>query len=418
MPPPVGLIPGGLSSLVTKLETVPPHPLITNAERRRRLAHRHLLLPGFRAADLPTVVDALVALHSSDPVTVYLAAAARLHTPSIESVDHALYGERKVFRHHAMRRTLWVMGAETIGPAHASCTVKIANTEARRFLTWLEDTPSISQPGAWLETAVERIVDHLSTGAPSSTREIGIALPDLAIPVRVGQGTRQESTISGHSRALLLAALNGIVVRTRPQGTWIASNYIWDTARRWGFPALTESDPEQGASRLLVRVLDRFGPCTLTDLKWWTGWTLTMTRRALADISATEVALESGAPGWVNAGDVTGPGDDPGPWVAMLPGLDPTTMGWKEREWYLDPDIAAHVFDRNGNAGPTIWADGQVVGGWAQRATGEIAFDLHRELTREHRALLDDAASRIVEFVGDTRFSVRFPSPNQKRLLS
>ena len=59
------------------------------------------------------------------------------------------------------------------------------------------------------------------------------------------------------------------------------------------------------------------------------------------------------------------------PWVALLPGLDPTTMGWKERDWYL-PDAGADTFDRMGNAGPTVWVDGRVVGGWAQAADGEI----------------------------------------------
>lgn len=392
-------------------------PLITNAERRHRLAHRHLLLPELRTPDLPAVVDALVALHSSDPVTVYLTAAARLEKPSIDTIDHALYEERKVFRHHAMRRTLWVMGSETVGAAHASCTVKIARAEEKRFLGWLEDTPSISDPRAWLETAIEQIVDYLGTGGPSSTRDIGVALPHLTAPVTVARGTRQEATISGHSRALLLAALNGIVVRTRPQGSWIASNYIWDTASRWGLPALTGQEPAQGAAAILARVLDRFGPCTLTDLKWWTGWTLTMTRKSLADIAAVEVGLESGATGWMNAGDV-GPVGDPGPWVALLPGLDPTTMGWKERDWYLAADVATHVFDRNGNAGPTIWVDGHIVGGWAQRSNGEIAFDLHRELTEDHQRMLEDATDRLIAFLGDARFSVRFPSPNQKPLLA
>lgn len=394
-----------------------PPRLITNTERRRRLAHKHLLLPESRAVDLPSVVDAVVALHSSDPVTVYLSAAARLDNPSIDAIDRALYLERNVFRHHAMRRTLWVMGPETIGAAHLSSTVKIADAEERRLLTWLEGTPSISNPGDWLQMATRRIVDHLSTGSPASTREIGIALPDVAVPVQVAQGTRQ-TTIAGHSRVLLLAALNGLVVRTRPQGTWIASNYIWDTAGRWGFPALGGQDPEQGAAAIMVRVLDRFGPCTLTDLKWWTGWTMTSTRKALADISAVEVALESGTTGWVNAVDDAAPLEVPEPWVALLPGLDPATMGWKERDWYLAADVAAEVFDRNGNAGPTIWADGEVVGGWAQRANGDIAFDLHRDLTKEHRRLLQEATARMVEFLGDTRFSVRFPSPNQKQLLS
>jgi hypothetical protein len=65
----------------------------------------------------------------------------------------------------------------------------------------------------------------------------------------------------------------------------------------------------------------------------------------------------------------------PEPWVALLPSLDPTTMGWQQRTWYLG-DHAPAVFDRNGNAGPTVWADGRIVGGWAQRRSGEVVFRL------------------------------------------
>jgi hypothetical protein len=66
-------------------------PMISDDERRGRLAVRHLLLPEKRAADVPAVAEALVALHSSDPVTVYLTAAARLGHPSVEAVDTALH---------------------------------------------------------------------------------------------------------------------------------------------------------------------------------------------------------------------------------------------------------------------------------------------------------------------------------------
>jgi hypothetical protein len=392
-------------------------PIISDDERRGRLAFRHLLLPEKRAADLPAVAEALVALHSSDPVTVYLAAAARLEHPSVDTVDNAMYRDRSLFRHHAMRRTLWVMGPEAVRAAHAACTVKIAAAETKRFLGWLEASPSIARPDQWLEMATEQIVRYLEAGTAASTREIGLAMPELTVPVTVGQGSRQEATIPAHSRVLLIGALNGKVVRTAPQGSWTASNYIWDTAARWGLPELTSSEPDRGAALLLARVLDRFGPCTLRDLTWWTGWTQTMTRKALRAISATEVMLESGGTAWVNPGDTTTEDASP-PWVALLPGLDPTTMGWKEREWYLDPDVAEHVFDRNGNAGPTIWIDGKVVGGWAQRPDGEIIFDLHRQLSRKQRTMLEEAASRLVGFVGETRFRVRFPSPNQKRLLA
>ena len=61
------------------------------------------------------------------------------------------------------------------------------------------------------------------------------------------------------------------------------------------------------------------------------------------------------------------------PWVALLPGLDSTVMGWKERAWFLGGHQHA-LFDVNGNAGPTVWCNGRIVGGWAHR--------LHRFMVR------------------------------------
>jgi hypothetical protein len=138
------------------------------------------------------------------------------------------------------------------------------------------------------------------------------------------------------------------------------------------------------------------------------GWTVSMTKAALRDCGAVEVSLAEGQ-GWLAPGDEE-PERPVGPWVALLPGLDPTTMGWKQRDWYL-PAAAAHAFDRMGNAGPTIWVDGQVAGAWVQRADGEIATRMFAELTAEQRSAVDQRVSELAEMIGDTRFTVRFPSP-------
>ena len=141
-------------------------------------------------------------------------------------------------------------------------------------------------------------------------------------------------------------------------------------------------DVETGAAELARNYLARFGPATLADIQWWAGWTAGITKRALAAIDAVEVDLDDGV-GWVLPDDI----DDEAapPWIAFLPALDSTTMGWKERAWYLG-DLAKFggpVFDVNGNAGPTIWVDGRVVGGWAQRKSGEIAYQLLTDVPRE-----------------------------------
>ena len=91
-------------------------------ERHARLALRHLLLPRTRTDDVAAIADALVALHSSDPVSVYLSAAARMANPSLEAMEQALYLQRRLIRHHAMRRTLWVATPAVVRRMHAAAT--------------------------------------------------------------------------------------------------------------------------------------------------------------------------------------------------------------------------------------------------------------------------------------------------------
>jgi hypothetical protein len=104
--------------------------------------------------------------------------------------------------------------------------------------------------------------------------------------------------------------------------------------------------------------------------------------------------------------------------VALLPGLDPTTMGWKDRRWYLDAEVGSRVVDRNGNAGPTIWVDGRVVGSWVQRKDGTIALGWLADVPRARRDQVEASARALEVELGDTRFTVRFPAPIQAELLS
>jgi hypothetical protein len=86
------------------------------------LAERHRLLPRTRTDDLPQIADDLVALHSSDPITVFLSAMSRMVHPSIEAVEQALYTDRTLIRHHGMRRTLWVATPPVVRLIHAAAT--------------------------------------------------------------------------------------------------------------------------------------------------------------------------------------------------------------------------------------------------------------------------------------------------------
>lgn len=385
--------------------------IVAEPERRARLARRHLLDGVSRVEQVADVADALVALHSSDPVTVYLSAAARLADASIEAIDDELYERRSVIRHHAMRRTLWVFTPTVARVAHASSTRALVPSMRRSFGKLLLENGVTDDPDRWLDDAIAATAHALVARGEATTRELGEAMPSLRAPLSFASGKTYGGTISAHTRVLTLMGFMGIVIRGRPLGSWVSGQYRWAVADDWVDGGLGDADPVDAAAQLVDRYLRSFGPASAVDVQWWTGWTKGTTTAALGRAGA--IALDGGL---FVAADDTAPTDRPSPWVRLLPGLDPTTMGWKERAWYLPDDAVTSLFDRNGNAGPTIWADGRVVGGWAQRPDGEIAHRLLEPISAEHRRLLDEEIERLRTFVGDSRFTLRFQTPLSRDL--
>ena len=386
-------------------------------ERRRRLARRHLLLPQARADDAAAVAESLVGLHSSDPVSVYLSAAARMAHPSLGAVEEALYGDYRLIRLHAMRRTIWVFTPATARLAHGSCAADILAKERLRMVKLLEERGGIGDGRAWMEAAARRVMEILRRRGEADTRAVGQEAPDLRVMLDLAPGKPYNAAQSALARLLFLLGLEGRIVRGRPAGgSWISSQYQWAPMTDRFPQGAAGADPERAAAELTRRWLDRFGPAPETDLRWWTGWTAAKTRRALRRAGAAEVRLND-RPAWVNEGDEEHSGET-APWTALLPGLDPTVMGWKGKDWYLDPEHAPALFDRNGNAGPTVWADGRIVGGWAQRPDGEIAVRLLKAVSPRRREEIGRDADRLQTLIGDVRFKVRFPAPLQKELLA
>ncbi|MFP5020520.1 winged helix DNA-binding domain-containing protein [Pseudonocardia phyllosphaerae] len=388
---------------------------VTDDERRARLVVRHRLAPDGRTDDVVRLADDLVALHSSDPVTVYLSAAARMATPALEPVERALYEDRTLLRHHAMRRTLWVLGHAHAAFAHHGATAGVAAAQLRALLGQL-GASGIADPGAWYDEQAARVLDLLTERGPTTAREVGAALPDLAGHRVTIQGGTQPT----HTRLLLLLGFTGRVLRGRPTGTWINGQYRWSATEDWLPGGIPDVAPREAAAGLARAYLHAFGPATREDLRWWAGWTVTTTTTALADVGAVPVALDGGSgnttTGYLLPDDVD-PVPDPGPSVALLPGLDPTTMGWKARAFHLSPEAAAQVFDRSGNGGPAIWVDGRVAGSWVQRPDGEIATRLFTDVGAAAEREVAAAAERHRVLLGDACVSVRYPAPIQAELL-
>jgi hypothetical protein len=386
---------------------------ISVGERRARLARRHFLAPGSRARNAVELAGGLVGLHATDPATVFLSARAR----GVEgtALEQALYEERRLLRMIGMRRTLFVLPLDLAAVVQTACTESILAASRRRYAKLIEGGGIAPDGAAWIDEAGAQTLRALEARGEAYATELSRDVPVLREKIHFGEGTTWAGTTGMTSWVLFVLAAEGRIVRGRPRGAWTSSQWRWTPAEAWLEKPLPRLEPEAARNELASRWLTAFGPATVTDLKWWTGWTLGQTRAALSAIEAVEVDLD-GAPGLALPGDLE-PESEPEPWVAFLPSLDPTVMGWKERDWYLGEHAPA-LFDRNGNAGPTVWWNGRVVGGWAGRKDGYVAFRLLEDVGADAVRLIESEAERLQSWLGETKVTPRFATPLAKELVS
>lgn len=397
--------------------------VVTEAERRARLGLRHRLCPESRAGNgvspsVESVVDDLVVLHATDPATVYLSVAARLPGVAVADIEAALFERRTMLRTLAMRRTLFVPTTELAPTVEWSSSIDVAAAERKRLTKFLVDS-DIADPVGWLDDAAAEVIDALPPeGLPA--RDITAAVPRLATRILMGAGTKHPVEAGATSRTLGLLAVERHIVRGRQAGDWTGRQYRWHRRDRWWVdhdPDIDQLDQFEASVGLVRNWLARFGPATVADIKWWTGWTMTKTRAALAELDTVEVELDGALAGQTGVllADDRAPVDSVGPWAALLPSLDPSAMGWTDRDWYLG-DHRDPLFDRNGNIGPTVWVDGRIVGGWSQDPDGAVVVELLEPVGDEHRALIEEQRERVAAFIGDVVVKPSFPTPLQKRL--
>ncbi len=381
--------------------------LVTMAERRARLAVRHHLAPAGKAVTVAGAVADIIGLHGTDPASVYLAAWARTGADQA-AVEHALYTERALVRMLGMRRTVFVVPADLVPVIQAACTDQIAERMRRDLARQVQDSGIAADGAKWLEEAGEATVRALTARGTATGAELAQDEPRLRAKIIYAAEKSYGGPVNVTTRLLTLLSAEGLIVRGRPRGGWTSSQFTW-------FAAGDQPRPPAATARaeLARRWLHAFGPAPRADLQWWTGWTAGQVRQALDQLEVIEVDL-GGVTGVMLAADEDAP-TAAEPWPALLPALDPTAMGWRDRAWYVGEHSAA-LFDRSGNIGPTAWWDGRIVGGWAHRKAGEIAVRLLEDIGAEASAAIAAEAQRLREWIGPVRITPRFRTPLEREL--
>jgi hypothetical protein len=297
--------------------------------------------------------------------------------------------------------------------------------ERRKLVQMLAEAGVSDDVDAWIDRVRAETVAALAANGPLPASALTKLVPELALQLRIAVGKRYEGTVGVSTRMLFLMSTQGDIVRTRPLGTWLSSQYRWTTAEQWigGLPPIS---PEAAGAELVRRWLRSFGPGTTDDIAWWTKWTKAQVKAALAAVGAVEVTADTGdddkAAAWVLADDLEDTpasaaapdGVEP---VSLLPSLDSTVMGWRERCWYLGPQGPA-LFDRNGNAGPTVWVGGRAVGAWSQREGGQVVASILEPVDVDTAERVAAAAERLTAWMDGVRVTPRFTNPLERELAT
>jgi hypothetical protein len=202
----------------------------------------------------------------------------------------------------------------------------------------------------------------------------------------------------------------GLIIRTKPRGTWRSNLYEYAVLQDW-LPQvdLRSVDVEQARGEIVRRYLQGFGPATFDDVQWWTGFSKRDTEKALKPLRPhiTEVDISGIGSGYLmlqdDARQLNSYAPEPSPYVFLLPSLDPYIMGYRDRRRFLAEEHHKKVFDRAGNALPTVWAGGRLVGAWDQsQADGRVIYGLFEPVGEAEESLLAARAQRLGELLGDT----------------
>lgn len=391
------------------------------------LAHKQHLLPASWVDDLERAGSDIVALHATVATGPYLSLWARMPSFQLQDLDSALYDRRTMVRLLCMRSTLHLV------PSRHMPFFFQAYAGRQATATRLRAASLLPQAGLCEESCASRVLDGLlarvlaalNEKGASTVEELAHSVPELQAKVRHSIGKPYEGEFSLGSRLVPAMCDLGLLVRALPRGTWRSSLYEYAVLSTW-LPDvnLGATSPSAARSWLVRRYLSAFGPAAFDDIQWWTGFSKGDTRRALRTVQPELVevkiaGLESNH--YMLADDACrleqfAPPDPPASF--LLPGLDPYIMGYRLRDRFLTGAHRHQVFDRAGNAMPTVWINGCVAGVWVQREDGTVAYRLLGPAADDERASVAHQAQRLERFLDGEVLPLRSHTAFTRELMT
>ena len=192
-------------------------PLTITAEQRRaRLGIRHHLAVPVSGLPPAEIARDVVALHATDPASVYLSVAARAVDLSAADIGRALYDDRTMIRMLGMRRTMFVVPTASASVVQHSSS-DVVGARLRRALV-KELGSVVADPEPWLAEVEDSVLTRLHEQGGATGAALSKADPRLRTKIVYAEGKAYGGPVAINSRVLNILSAGGRIVRGRPGG--------------------------------------------------------------------------------------------------------------------------------------------------------------------------------------------------------
>ncbi len=345
----------------------------------RFLLQKQHLTPRAQTDQILPVVQDICALHATGAPNAYLSLWSRMEYFELKQLDFELYDRRSLVRRLCMRATVHIVPSQRLPVFFQATWQKLEHRFQRdmvKALVW-SGLCREGEQARTLNSLQQRIVSALARRGTATMAELGEMVPELKAQFEYAPGKPYGGSYSIGTRLISGLCARGLLVRARPRGSWRSNLFEYALLEEWlGDLNLDIIAPKEARTQLVKWYLAAYGPATVEDIAWWSGFTKRDTVFALKALTEelVEVAIEHvGGGHWMLRDDherLRSASFGPELCVNLLPSLDPYIMGYRDRRRFLPPDHYDQVFDRSGNAFASVWVNGRVVGIWQETKEG------------------------------------------------
>jgi len=324
-----------------------------------------------KSDDVLECVDNIAGLNSITATTPYLSLFNRIDYFTKSMLDEEMYEKKRLYRLRLMRGTLFIVTRDFL-PIAYSATIDRTQNRLARFRQYYQLS----------EQEYEELRDEIITVLGEGEK--------TAVEVR--RALRRDMSVS----LILRFLMEDVPLRRgKPLGTWKGEQFRYSLLPEDLEPRMNK---ERAKVLLLERFLESFGPATLNDMAWWSGFSKRESKKILEEIETMDIGeglllLSKEAQEYEDFKV----GEDS---LLLLPAVDQYVITYKYStcprmvdEAYLDG-----VYNEYGQLHNPIVSNGRIIGRWQVRE-GRIDYSLYDKV--ENRAELDRRIGEMEDFYGE-----------------